>query len=147
VEVMLLSFQELIKEISVRAWNSPCRRDGGKQSNLQGSRMQQEDNFICHSVRKPFIRKPDRLINHFGLNHLSLPHPDILTTGELARMVIALTELWVAWNIIPEFPVEIPVKLKYTLLRDYLDRELPIPANGFIHICFHRIGKPKGEAA
>jgi hypothetical protein len=144
---MLLTFQELIKEISVRAWNSPCRRVYRPDGARQEMRPIQEGNPVFNPDQKPFFKKPDLLMNQFGLNHLMLPHPDILTTGELSRLVRALSELWIAWNIIPEFPDEIPEKQKYSLLRDYLDKEMPIPANGVIHIFFKQNRKSKGEAA
>ncbi len=144
---MIITFQELIKEISVRAWNSPCRQDFEGSARIDRMANPSNSGLPSQCVFSPFYRKPDKLINHFGLRHLSLPNPEILSAAELARIVKALVELWIAWNLIPEFPSDTTDKNRYTLLRDYLEREMPIPAIGSIHINFDSCFGSKGEAA
>lgn len=144
---MITTFQELIKEISVRAWNSPCRKRADGSSRIPVNDGHHDESLTPYCVFSPFYRKPDKLVNQFGLRHLTMPHPDVLTGPELKRLVRALTELWIAWNLIPEFPDETPEKTRYTLLRDYLEREMPIPSVGSIHIHFDRRMGSREEAA
>ena len=74
--------------------------------------------------------------NLFGLQKEQFPPSEKLDEKQIEDIIRSLTELWEAFNFIPDFPEGLPDVYKYNLLVDYLNYETTVVSNGFNHFEF-----------
>lgn len=67
----------------------------------------------------------------FGLSQENFPASDRLNEQQLDQMAIEFEELWGAFGFYPDFPDKLPSKLKYELMREYLNEPCQYWAKGW----------------
>lgn len=77
---------------------------------------------------------PDFPMSHwFGLAKEQFPASDRLTAEELELMATEFERLWATYSFVPEFPIGLPAKRRYELMRDYLDYPCQHWPGGWVH--------------
>lgn len=67
---------------------------------------------------------PDRLMSYwFGLSKEQFPPSERLSPNQLELMADEFEELWAAYSFEPDFPEGLPAKVRYDLMREFLDHE------------------------
>jgi hypothetical protein len=67
---------------------------------------------------------PDYPMSHwFDLAKEQFPPSERLTEEQLELMANEFEQLWTAFSFEPDFPEGLPAKMRYELMRDYLDHE------------------------
>jgi len=54
----------------------------------------------------------------FGVSYEELPPPERLTDSQMQQLIDAIVDTWEAFNCSADFPENVPLKLKYELIRD-----------------------------
>ena len=71
-----------------------------------------------------------------GIPKESLPPVDKLNDIQVQRVYNELEEMLTAWHFIPEPPEDVPLRIRYELLRDALGEENCFMGIGAVHIDF-----------
>ncbi|OQX98148.1 MAG: hypothetical protein B6I20_11450 [Bacteroidetes bacterium 4572_117] len=68
---------------------------------------------------------PDMPAKHlYGVSYEELPPPEKLTKQQMQQLIDAIIEMWVKFNISTEFPKNLPLKLRYELIRDCFEDDV-----------------------
>ncbi|MCK4663746.1 MAG: hypothetical protein KAT68_12820 [Bacteroidales bacterium] len=73
---------------------------------------------------------------YFGLEQELFPHVDKLTSEQIDMLTEAFARLWNAYHFVPDFPENLPNKIRYKLMREYLKHETTCVTFGEIHMEF-----------
>jgi hypothetical protein len=69
----------------------------------------------------------------FGLEKEQFPPSEKLTNEQLVLMAAGFEKLWQAYSFEPGFPDGLPAKIRYDLMRDYLDYSTQHWPGGWVH--------------
>ena len=80
------------------------------------------------------FEKPLAEITRVPKEHI--PPEEGLTNEQLSILLPKLEDLLIAWHFVPDYPDAVPMRLKYSLLRELWDQEYIFMAEGNIHLDF-----------
>ena len=130
---MCEEFEKLLIEVEVLAWNAPESKPAPHNNIYPICSSDAGGNPVPDQLS---FRKPDKFCNHLGLPPCLFPKPEELDKHDLYRLTDAMERLYIAWHIIPSFPPGITTWRKYMLLKGYLESEVVILHDGYMHILF-----------
>lgn len=74
--------------------------------------------------------------NVFGVSYEELPPPEKLTEPQMQQLIDAIEDTLYAFNASVDYKNEMPVKLKYEVLRDWFEEDVHIMPGFTMHLDF-----------
>lgn len=100
------------------------------------NKIQEVDDFLNHSDAQAFK-------NYCGLRLENFPPVEKLEEEDIILLVKMLVKMYESWNILVDFPENLPAEFGYRLALGLLERPMPIMQHGFFGMDFCT-GNPEG---
>ncbi len=124
---------QLVEDIRFSALKTPSAKDWLSEMNATHDEPMDEISS-CEVFNE---QSSYRLLGSIvGIPKRALPPPEKLTDGQLKLIHDELVKMLIAWHFIPLPPEDVPLRVRYELLRDALGEENCFMGIGEVHMDF-----------